>query len=287
MVELGSILNCVRGMEYKGINIRYITGVCNEVRLNMEDCMEVLRRFEYDRVGYINDSYDMLNLLGDSGSINKAIYKTFQEYKIVYNLEDNYINIESMITLCNYYKMSKFGEFLLFVKNEIDKFGSYLGRNKFVSLNKRSVTEKNLSDTLSIDAITTYADLNGITPEEVYVEVCDIISGIIFDSTMEDVRARYGLYYEDHLCDSLDQTTFDRITFSCTAISYLLKHSNVSYKGMEIFVDMALRVFDEDYKPSVTHGGYKRKNKTDDDAYLTPIKKNKENEELEDFKRYM
>lgn len=287
MVELSSILNCVRGVDYKGINIRYITGVCNEVRLNMEDCIEEMRRFESNKIGYVNDSFDMLHLLGTSGAINKAIFKTFQEHKILYNLEDNYVNIDAMITLCNYYKLGEFGKFLVNVKKEVEKFGIYIGGSRFVSLNKRSITEKNLSDTLSIDAINSYADLNGVTPEEVYVEVCDIIAGVIFGSTMEEVRTRFGLYYEDHLCDSLDQATFDRITFACSVMSYLLKHSNVSYKGMEIFVDMSLRVFDEEYKPSIIHGEYKRKNKTDDDAYLTPLTKNKENEDLEDFKRYM
>lgn len=288
MIDLKSVLECVRGMNYRGINIRYITGVCNEVRLSMDDCIEVLRRNESGRVGYVNDSYDMLNILGDSGAISKAVYETFQEHKIVYELEDHYINIDSMLKVCDSYKLNEFKKFLVDAKKQINEFGSYIDYTVFMSLDKRKCNDRNLSNTLQLDVIGRYADLNGMASEDVYVEICDIVASIVFGTTMEEIRSRYGLYFEDYLCDSITQFEFDKITFLCSVISYLLKYSDLSLRGVEILADMASRAFITNYKPKeYNYKNFKRTNKSDDDPYLTPLKDKKESEELEDFKRYM
>lgn len=289
MIELRSVLECVRGMDYKGVNIHYVTGVCNEVRLSMDDCIEVLRRYDNGRIGYINDSYDMLDVLGKSGAISKAVYETFQEHKIVYELEDHYINIDSMITVCEFYKINDFKKFLVKAKKQINEFGSYIDHTTFVSLDKRNCNDRNLSNSLYLDVVSRYADINNMVSEDVYVEICDIVAGIVFGCTMEEIRSRYGLYYEDYLCDSISQFEFDKITFICSAITYLLKYSDLSLRGVEILADMASRAFTTNYQPKeYNYKNFRRNNKSEDvDPYLAPLKNKKESEELEDFKRYM
>lgn len=285
MIELNSVLNCVRVMDYKGTPIHYVTDICNEVKLLSGDIVNVLSNNSRQSYGIV----DLFELMVRANLITPAIFNSFQERKIINELSNQYINIDIFIKLCDNYGEKAISKFLTKAKKQINELGLYVGEINYSGYDKRKCSDRNLSSTLSLNAVKSYADLNNMGADEVYVEACNIVSNLVFGKDLHEVRSDYGLYFDDYLCDMMSQTEFDEVSFLCSVISYMLKHSDISFKGMEVFCFMALQSYHQQYKPiNYDYKDFKRNNKNYNDPYLQPLEQEQEKmDDIEDFRRYM
>lgn len=285
MIELNSVLNCVRVMDYKGTPIHYTTDICNEVKISSGDMAKVLS--DNSRTSY--NVVDLFDLMVKANLISPAIFNSFQERKILNEFSNQYINIDVFIKLCDNYGEKAISKFLIKAKNQINEIGLYIGEINYKGYDKRKCSDKNLSSTLSLNAVSSYADLNNMGAEDVYVEVCNIVSNLVFGKDLHEVRSDYGMYFDDYLCDMMTQAEFDEVSFLCSVISYMLKYSDISFKGMEIFCFIALQAYHKHYTPvNYDYRDFKRNTTEYNDPYLQPLQDVQDKmDDLEDFRRYM
>ena len=62
MLNLNDVLTCKRIMEYEGCVIEYTTGL-NDVYLNPQDCLYVMKNVHGNHFGYMQDMEDLVYLL--------------------------------------------------------------------------------------------------------------------------------------------------------------------------------------------------------------------------------
>lgn len=303
MLKLEELLTCRRIMNYEGCNIEYTTGL-NEVYVNPSDCLYVIQNMFSNNFGYVNDLRDLVYLLTKHKCLSKVIAsfdtETLEDY-----LWFNYINIDIIINLCDKVKCNKFKDFLTNARKVILEFGLYVPEPKMRHYDKNRNTDKNLAETLDLHALSDYAYRTNSYEDNVYIGLANAISRIVFNRDLESIRIYYDMLYEDYVSDYITDYEYDMIAYCCKIATYLLKYSDISIEGMEIFIklalDNAMEEFDnKSYRNRSNFGESqainnifdKAMNNVDYNEYEEPqrrLEKRKQlsDEEIEEFKRYL
>lgn len=301
-IGLADVLNCIRVMNYNGNNIQYITGISSgDVQLSALDCFEVLKN-DTRSIGYVVDLTDFVTMMTKSNTISKSILMSFNDVEIADYLSDTYIPINTVIGICDQYKADMFRNFLRKAKTTISDIGLYLENSSFINAQKRSCTDKNLADSLDLKALSDYAYKNNMDDNFTYLEICNMVSDIVFSDNLENVRINLNLYFDDYLCNFITQEEYNEIHFCCKVISYLMNYSDISLNGIEIFTRIALNSVITKSNKTQSQTGLKRRETNgynslndsveeyndDESVYYKPLTKRAEsNKELNDFKRNM
>lgn len=306
MIVLNDVLNCERVMSYRGINIRYTSGITPEdTKLSAYDVFYAVKSIGPAKLGYVEDIMDLVNMLEKSGAISKAIALSFEEMKIYDYLTEAYIPIDSVLKITSHYQIESLGKFLADAKKQIGELGCYVQDLVFNVNNKAMNNDQNASSALNLQSVQYYADLNELSFEEAYIEACDVINNIVFGASTENVRMNLNMFSDGFISEHISQREYDEVVLLSKTISYLMQYSNISFEGMGIFCHMVLKGMGGKYKGSNTertgHYAYESQpmpvrkkqeidyedyNEYDDDPFNIPIKKKKDND-VENFKKFM
>lgn len=303
MLKLEEVLTCRRMINYEGFGLEYTTGL-TDVFVNASDCVAIIQNKFTNNFGYVNDLKDIVYLLKKHKCLSKAmeIYddETLEDY-----LWFNHINIDIMIKLCEKVKCDRFKSFLTNVKDVVNKYGLYVPEPKMKHYDKNRNTDKNLAETLDLNAVAEYAYRTGNYEDNVYIELAHAISRIIFDRSIDDIRMYYDMLYEDYVSDYITDFEYDMMAYCCKVASYLLMYSDISIPGMEVLIkgmlDVALEDFgNPNYRNARTNFGEsqaignifdKAMNNIDQDYDEPQRKLNKRkhlsDEEINEFKKYL
>lgn len=250
MLNLTDVLKCKRVLNYHGMDLEYTTGLGNEVYLNPQHCLNIIHSLYNKHFGYVQDMEDFVYLLKKFNCLNKCV-ASYDNVIIADYLYYNNISLEIMLKLTGKAKCEKFNKFLKEARDIICKYGVYLPDPAMKHEDKRKNTDRNLSRSMDLSSISEGAYKLGMFEDQLYLEVADIISDIVFGVDMETIRLNYGLYYEDYLSDSITDYEYDMITYCCKVASYLLKYSDMSLYGLNIFIRDALNEALKDYTEPV------------------------------------
>ena len=249
MLNLNDVLTCKRIMEYEGCVIEYTTGL-NDVYLNPQDCLYVMKNVHGNHFGYIQDMEDIVYLLKKNKCINKGLINYENDILVNY-LYSNNINIDMIIKLSEKVNCERFTKFLNKAKTTINKYGLYVPEPKMKHYDRRRNNEMNLAETLNLEDLSIGANRLGIYEDQLYLDVADAVANIVFGNSMENVRMNYDLLYGDYLSNRITDYEYDMIAYCCKVISYLLRYSDIGVYGMEIFTRHALIVAMKEYNKPV------------------------------------
>ena len=300
-VNLSEILSCKRMMNYGEAVIEYTTDL-DAVYVNPQDILYVIQHM-HSEFGYVQTMEDLVYLLDKHNCLSKAM-STYDHIIIADHLFYNNMNIDIVIKLADKVKSNKFKQFLVEAKDIITKYGIYVPEPKMKHYDKRTNNERNLAATFDLIALSEGAYRLGVYEDNLYVDIANVISNIVFNNDIESMRYNLGMLYEDYLSDFITDYEYDMIAYCSKVASYILKYSDVGVYGIEIFtrgaLDVALRDFDKNK--------YKSKERTSsvvENIFDKAMYKNNHNEleyneddkmykkkhltekEVEDFKKYL
>lgn len=239
MLNLADVLNCKRVLNYHGMDIEYTTGLGNEVYLNPQHCLNIIQSMYSKNFGYVQDMEDFVYLLKKFNCLNKCV-ASYDNVIVANYLYYNNISLESMLKLTGKAKCEQFNKFLKEARDIICKYGIYLPDPTMKRVDKRKNNDRNLAESMDLSALTEGAYKLGMFEDQLYLDIANIISDIVFGVDIETVRMNYGLYYEDYLSDSITDYEYDMVYYCCKVASYLLKYSDISLYGINIFIRDAL-----------------------------------------------
>lgn len=307
MIRLEDVLGCVRVMNYRGINIRYTSGITAEdTKLSAYDAFYALKAMGTSKIGYIEDVMDLVTMCEKAGVISKAITLSFEEVKIYDYLMDAYISIDSVIAIAKQYRIEKFEKFLVKAKKQIAELGCFVDDIIFNVNDKKRNNDQNASSSLDLQAVESYANLNGMAFEDAYIGACDVINNIVLGDTTENMRLKLNMFTDGFISEYISQREYDEVVLLSKVMSYLMWYSDISFEGMGIFCHMVLKGMSTSYKGSSNERtgyfgydepmpvvrrkkpeiDYDKYSEYEDDPFTMPIKKKKDNE-VENFKKFM
>lgn len=300
-VNLKDILECKRVMNYGNVVIEYTTGL-DAVYLNPYDILYVMTNV-HNEFGYVQTLEDLVYLLDKNNCLSKSL-SVFEHVTIADYIHEHNINIDMVIKLADKVKCNKFKQFLVEAKDIINKYGIYVPEPKMKHYDRRTNNERNLAVTFDLNAVTEAAYRLGMYEDNLYLDVVNVISNIVFNNDIESVRFNLNMLYEDYLSDYITDYEYDMIAYCSRVASYIMKYSDIGVLGIEVFtrgaLDVALRDFDKNK--------YKDKRRTDsvvDNIFDRAMYNNNNNEleynendkmykkkhltdkEIEDFKKYL
>ena len=300
-VNLKEILECKRVMNYGNAVIEYTTGL-DVVYVNPHDILYIMQNV-HSEFGYVQTLEDFVFLLDKHGCLSKAM-STYDHVIIADYIYENNINIDMIIKLADKVKANKFKQFLVEAKDIINKYGIYVPEPKMKHYDKRTNNERNLAVTFDLNALSDGAYRLGVYEDNLYIDVVNAITNVVFNNDIESIRFNLNMMYEDYLSDYISDYEYDLIAYCCRVASYILKYSDIGVYGIEVFMrgalDVALRDFDKnkfkDKKRTESvvenifdRSMYKERHNEleyneDEKMYK---KKHLTDEEIEDFKRYL
>ena len=298
MLKLNDVLDCRRVMEYKGAVIEYTTGL-NEVYVNPQDILYVIQNVHVGEFGYLQSMEDLVYLLDKHGCLSKAM-ASYDHIIIADYLYEKNMNIDLMIQLCDKVKATKFKQFLVEAKDIINKYGLYVPEPKMKHYDRRRNNEKNLAETFDLNALTQGAYRLGVYEDNLYLDIVNAISLIVFNNDIESIRYNLNMLYDDYLSDFISDYEYDMIAYCCRVASYMLKYSDIGVYGIEIFTRGALNAAMKDFDKNK----YKSKERTNvvgeifdravykaneleySEERMVP-RKQVSDTDVEDFKRYL
>ena len=300
-VNLKDVLECKRMMNYGDIVIEYTTDL-DAVYVNANDILFVMQN-SHNEFGYVQSLEDLVYLLEKHGCLSRSL-SAYDHVTIADYLYNNHMNIDMVIKLADKCKANKFKQFLVEAKDTINKYGLYVPDPKMKHYDRRRNNEKNLAETFDINELTNAAYKMDMYEDNLYVEIANIVSLIVFNNDIETIRYNLNMLYDDYLSDYISDYEYDMVAYCCKVITYLLRYSDIGLYGIEILTrvafDVALREFDK--------RKYDNKKKTDsvvESIFDRAMYNNSDNEleynendvmykkekisdkDLDDFKRYM
>ena len=300
-VNLKDVLECKRMMNYGDIVIEYTTDL-DAVYVNANDILFVMQN-SHNEFGYVQSLEDLVYLLEKHGCLSRSL-SAYDHVTIADYLYNNHINIDMVIKLADKCKSNKFKQFLVEAKDTINKYGLYVPDPKMKHYDRRRNNEKNLAETFDLNELTNAAYKMDMYEDNLYVEIANIVSLIVFNNDIETIRYNLNMLYDDYLSDYISDYEYDMVAYCCKVITYLLRYSDIGLYGIEILTrvafDVALREFDK--------RKYDNKKKTDsvvESIFDRAMYNNSDNEleynendvmykkekisdkDLDDFKRYM
>lgn len=299
-VNLKDVLECKRIMNYGDIVIEYTTGI-DAVYVNANDILFVMQN-AHSEFGYVQTLEDLVYLLEKNHCLSKSL-SAFDHVEIADYLYENHINIDSIIKLADKCKANKFKQFLTEAKDIINKYGLYVPNPKMKHYDRRRNNERNLAETFDLNVLGPAASRLGMYEDNLYVELANVVSLIVFHNDIESVRYNLNMLYEDYLSDYISDFEYDMIAYCCKIISYLLRYSDVGLYGVEVLTKMALDVamrdfdknkYDEKKKAttnlvdSIFDKALYGNNELEYNEHEVMYKKEKvSDKDVEDFRRYM
>ena len=299
MLRLNDVLDCKRVMGYKGAVIEYTTGL-NEVYLNPQDVLYVIQNVHNGEFGYLQTMEDLVYLLEKHNCLSKSLL-AYDHVIIADYLYEKNINIDILIKLCEKVNANKFKQFLIEAKDIINKYGLYVPEPKMKHYDRRKNNEKNLAETFDLKALSEGAYRLNVYEDNLYIDVANAVSNIVFNNDIESVRYNLNMLYEDYLSDYITDYEYDMVAYCSKVISYMLQYSDIGVYGMEVFAKGALEVALKDFDKNK----YKNKERTSNLVEnLFNMKNNNSNEleyneermmpkrqvsdeDVEEFKRYL
>ena len=300
-VNLKDVLECKRMMNYGDVVIEYTTDL-DAVYVNANDILFVMQN-SHNEFGYVQSLEDLVYLLEKHGCLSRSL-SAYDHVTIADYLYNNHINIDMVIKLADKCKSNKFKQFLVEAKDTINKYGLYVPDPKMKHYDRRRNNEKNLAETFDLNELTNAAYKMDMYEDNLYVEIANIVSLIVFNNDIETIRYNLNMLYDDYLSDYISDYEYDMVAYCCKVITYLLRYSDIGLYGIEILTrvafDVALREFDK--------RKYDNKKKTDsvvESIFDRAMYNNSDNEleynendvmykkekisdkDLDDFKRYM
>ena len=300
-VNLKDVLECKRMMNYGDIVIEYTTDL-DAVYVNANDILFIMQN-SHNEFGYVQSLEDLVYLLEKHGCLSRSL-SAYDHVTIADYLYNNHMNIDMVIKLADKCKANKFKQFLVEAKDTINKYGLYIPDPKMKHYDRRRNNEKNLAETFDINELTNAAYKMDMYEDNLYVEIANIVSLIVFNNDIETIRYNLNMLYDDYLSDYISDYEYDMVAYCCKVITYLLRYSDIGLYGIEILTrvafDVALREFDK--------RKYDNKKKTDsvvESIFDRAMYNNSDNEleynendvmykkekisdkDLDDFKRYM
>ena len=299
-VNLKDVLECKRIMNYGDIVIEYTTGI-DAVYVNANDILFVMQN-AHSEFGYVQTLEDLVYLLEKNHCLSKSL-SAFDHVEIADYLYENHINIDSIIKLADKCKANKFKQFLTEAKDIINKYGLYVSNPKMKHYDRRRNNERNLAETFDLNVLGPAASRLGMYEDNLYVELANVVSLIVFHNDIESVRYNLNMLYEDYLSDYISDFEYDMIAYCCKIISYLLKYSDVGLYGVEVLTKMALDVAMRDFDrnkydekkrattnlvDSIFDKALYGNNELEYNEHEVMYKKEKvSDKDVEDFRRYM
>ena len=300
-VNLKDVLECKRMMNYGDIVIEYTTDL-DAVYVNANDILFVMQN-SHNEFGYVQSLEDLVYLLEKHGCLSRSL-SAYDHVTIADYLYNNHMNIDMVIKLADKCKANKFKQFLVEAKDTINKYGLYVPDPKMKHYDRRRNNEKNLAETFDLNELTNAAYKMDMYEDNLYVEIANIVSLIVFNNDIETIRYNLNMLYDDYLSDYISDYEYDMVAYCCKVITYLLRYSDIGLYGIEILTrvafDVALREFDKrkyDNKKktdSVVESIFDRAMCNNNDNELeynendVMYKKEKiSDKDLDDFKRYM
>jgi hypothetical protein len=299
-VNLKDVLECKRIMNYGDIVIEYTTGI-DAVYVNANDILFVMQN-AHSEFGYVQTLEDLVYLLEKNHCLSKSL-SAFDHVEIADYLYENHINIDSIIKLADKCKANKFKQFLTEAKDIINKYGLYVPNPKMKHYDRRRNNERNLAETFDLNVLGPAASRLGMYEDNLYVELANVVSLIVFHNDIESVRYNLNMLYEDYLSDYISDFEYDMIAYCCKIISYLLKYSDVGLYGVEVLTKMALDVAMRDFDrnkydekkrattnlvDSIFDKALYGNNELEYNEHEVMYKKEKvSDKDVEDFRRYM
>jgi hypothetical protein len=298
-VNLKDILECKRIMNYGNVVIEYTTGL-DAVYVNANDVLFVMQNI-HNEFGYVQSLEDLVYVLDKNNCLSKSM-SAYDHITIADYMFNNHINIDMIIKLADKVKCNKFKQFLVEAKDIINKYGVYVPEPKMKHYDRRSNNEKNLAITFDLNVLPEAAYKLGMYEDNLYVEIANMISLIVFNNDIENIRYNLNMLYDDYLSDYITDYEYDMMAYCCRVVTYLMKYSDIGIYGMEVFtrgaLDVALRDFDRNkYKDkkrtesivenifeSELYGENELEYNENEVMYK---KKHLTDKEIEDFKKYL
>lgn len=299
-INLKDVLECRRIMNYGDVVIEYTTGI-DSVYVNANDILFVMQNV-HKEFGYVQTLEDLVYLLDKNKCLSRHL-SAFDHVEIADYLYENNINIDSIIKLADKCKANKFKQFLTEAKDIINKYGLYVPDPKMKHYDKRRNNEKNLAETFDINVLTNAAGRMGMYEDNLYVEVANAVSLIVFNNDIESIRYNLNMMYDDYLSDFISDFEYDMMAYCCKVMTYLLRYSDIGMYGIEVLtkiaLDVAMRDFDRnkyDEKKRATTNlvdsifdkALYGNNELEYNEHEVMYKKEKvSDKDVEDFRRYM
>ena len=299
-INLKDVLECRRIMNYGDVVIEYTTGI-DSVYVNANDILFVMQNV-HKEFGYVQTLEDLVYLLDKNKCLSRHL-SAFDHVEIADYLYENHINIDSIIKLADKCKANKFKQFLTEAKDIINKYGLYVPDPKMKHYDKRRNNEKNLAETFDINVLTNAAGRMGMYEDNLYVEIANAVSLIVFNNDIESIRYNLNMMYDDYLSDFISDFEYDMMAYCCKVMTYLLRYSDVGMYGIEVLtkiaLDVAMRDFDRnkyDEKKRATTNlvdsifdkALYGNNELEYNEHEVMYKKEKvSDKDVEDFRRYM
>lgn len=243
-VNLKDILECKRIMNYGNVVIEYTTGL-DAVYVNANDILFVMQNI-HNEFGYVQSLEDLVYVLDKNNCLSKSM-SAYDHITIADYLFNNHINIDMIIKLADKVKCNKFKQFLVEAKDIINKYGVYVPEPKMKHYDKRRNTEKNLAETLDMNALDDGAYRMNQYTENVYLDLATSICHVVFGRDLESLRYQFNMLYEDYLSYYMTDFEYDMVAYCCKVASYLLKYSDIGIYGIEVFMKTALEVALEEF----------------------------------------
>ena len=300
-LKLNDVLGCKRIMNYGNVIIEYTTSL-DTVHLNPQDVLYVIQNV-HNEFGYVQSMEDFVYLLDKHNCLSKSL-SAYDHITIADYLYENNINIDLVIKLTDKVKCNKFKQFLIEAKDIINKYGLYVPEPKMKHYDKRTNNERNLAATFDINALTEAAYRLGVYEDNLYIDVVNAISNIVFNNDIESIRYNLGMLYEDYLSDYISDYEYDLLAYCCRVASYIMRYSDVGVYGIEVFtrgaLNVALRDFDKNkykdktknvntveniFDKATNKNNYNELEYNEEDKMVK--KKPLTNKEIDEFKRYL
>ena len=246
-VNLKDVLECKRMMNYGDIVIEYTTDL-DAVYVNANDILFVMQN-SHNEFGYVQSLEDLVYLLEKHGCLSRSL-SAYDHVTIADYLYNNHMNIDMVIKLADKCKANKFKQFLVEAKDTINKYGLYVPDPKMKHYNRRNNNERNLSDTVDLQAVADGAYKLGLYTDNAYIAIADTVTSIVFNMDLETLRCSLNMLYDDFVSDYISDYDFDMVAYCCKVMSYLLKYSDLGLEGLEVFTKAALEIAASEYDGS-------------------------------------
>lgn len=292
------LLGVVRNMRYKGHDIHYYTGLCiDEVFISLADILDIVS--DSKRTPLMN-----VDTVVSNAKIIPNHVKNKRPYFIESYINNQCVTYQSVIKVCEYYGMKDLKVFLTNAVKMINDIGFYVEGLKFKYTGRTKNKEPNVSDLLRMEDLEKFynncGDLNyNYRIGDLYQEVVDRISYLVFNSSMSDLRWDLNLNSNDRVSSNISDEEYNELCIASKIFSYMLSCNYhlgleyIEYLANEVLemkcsnnrnnnVSMTTGEFEEeDESPNPYINVFKRLDSNRDDYY------DNDNDDVDDFTRYM
>lgn len=215
------LMDIVKNMDYKGNDIHYYTGICkNEVFISLADVLDIISHNKRTEL------LDTEKVLIKAGVIPEYI-KNMRPYFIESYINNQCVIYTAVIKVCEYYGEKDLQIFINNAVKMINEIGFYVEGLRYNYTNRKKNREPNVSDLLRMSDIEKYYNnskiLNwGYRVENIYQDVVDMISNLVFDTDIANLRYDRNINYDEKVSDFVTDREFNQLSIVSKIFSYML-----------------------------------------------------------------